>query len=81
MHFLWTCCGAAGKSMEITAPIIDRTCPVCNTNMILIDGRGFINSGTHSFWAKCPNCGKLEKFNDYDLWKKCLQISRNTAGT
>ena len=69
MNFLWTCCGAAGKASEITAPEIDRTCPKCGSKMILIDGRGFINSGTHSFWAKCQSCGELEKFSDYELWK------------
>ena len=70
MNFLWTCNGAAGKASEITTPEIDRTCPKCGSKMILIDGRGFINSGTHSFWAKCQSCGELEKFNDLKLWKK-----------
>jgi len=53
--------------------------------MELIDGRGFINSGTHSFWTKCSNCGELEKFSDYDLWKKLwtnsIQKSLNNQKT
>ena len=70
MNFLWSCCGAAGKTTQIDAPEIDKSCPECNSKMILIDGRGFINSGTHSFIAQCPNCHKKEKFSDYELWKK-----------
>ena len=70
MNFLWTCNGAVGKASEITAPEIDRTCPKCGSKMILIDGRGFINSGTHSFIAECPKCKEKEKFDDLKLWEK-----------
>ena len=68
MNFLWTSNGVAGKGVEIEAPEIDKTCPKCNSKMILIDGRGFINSGTHTFIAQCPNCHQKEKFSDIKLW-------------
>ena len=75
MKITWSCCGAAGGSAEITPPQIDRICQKCGYKMELIDGRGFINSGTHTFLAQCPECGEKEKLDDTklweNLWKKC----------
>lgn len=59
----------AGITKTIRAPEIDKYCPNCQTRMILIDGRGLINSGTHTFLAQCPECGITKKFKNYDLWK------------
>ncbi len=66
----------AGMEREIKAPKIEIFCPYCKKRMILIDGRGLLNSGRHSFTAQCPECKKIEKFSDYELWKRCLTIVR-----
>ena len=77
MALTYTCCGMAGKTTEITPPDINKLCPECNNPMNLIDGRGFSNSGTHTFVAECTKCQHKEKFSDYELWKECLEIERN----
>ena len=67
----------AGITKEIKAPKIEKYCLHCKKRMILIDGRGLINSGTHTFLAKCTECGKKEKFQDDEIWKMCIKIVRN----
>lgn len=75
MKFMYGCFGA-GVETKITASETDKICPKCNHKMQLIDGRGLLNSGTHSFLCECPKCGEKEKFSDYKLWKKCLEIAK-----
>lgn len=74
MSFLYGGLGA-GITKEIKAPKIEKYCSHCKKRMILIDGRGLINSGKHSFTAQCSECKKIEKFSDYELWKRCLAIT------
>lgn len=75
MKFSWGCHGATGFSGKIPVPEIALKCENCGETMDLISGIGLINSGTHTFIAKCPKCHKAQKFNDDTLWKECLHKS------
>ena len=77
MKLNYSCCGFCGVTKEIVPPEINKVCPNCNSRMILIDSRGLHNSGSHTFTAECPNCKYKEKFSDYKLWKRCIEISRD----